>query len=104
MTQTVLFVALVTITLIMAVIVELQNTGDLARRSEIIALIEHALCERRGEWRVSIAGSRGSDEWAMKVEGPEGFERAYVLAGSAGEHQPGAIRSVLLRLLPANAR
>ena len=55
----------------MAVIVEMQNTSDLGKRSEIIASIEHALCEEPGDWRTSIVGSRGSDAWEMKVEGPE---------------------------------
>ena len=35
----------------------------------------------------------------MKVEGPNGFERSYTLAGSAGEHQPMVIGNVLLKLL-----
>jgi hypothetical protein len=92
-----------TIRVVMAVVVEMHNTGDSATRSEIVALIEHALCERTGEWRVSIVGSRGSDDWEMKIEGPKGLERHYTLLGSAGQHQPEAIRSVLLRLLPAGA-
>lgn len=83
----------------MAVVVEMQNTGDLANRSEIVALIEHTLCEERGDWRISIIGSRGSDDWEMKVEGPRGFERMYTLAGSADQHHPEVIRSVLLKLL-----
>ncbi len=73
----------------MTVVVEMQNTGNSpAGRAEIVALIEHALCEKPGEWRVSIVGSRGSDDWEMKLEGPAGFERIYTLTGSAGEHQP----------------
>jgi hypothetical protein len=83
----------------MAVIVEMQNTGDLANRSEIVASIEHALCEEPGDWRISIVGSRGSDAWDMQVEGPRGFERRYTLSGSAGEHKPDVIRLILLRLL-----
>ncbi|HKN17415.1 MAG TPA: hypothetical protein VJX47_10750 [Candidatus Sulfotelmatobacter sp.] len=83
----------------MAVIVEMQNTGDLATRSEIVASIEHALCEEPGNWRISIVGSRASDDWEMKVEGPRGFERMYTLAGSADQHQPEVIRPVLLKLL-----
>jgi hypothetical protein len=75
----------------MAVVVEMQNTGDPASRSEIVAWIEHALCQETGDWRISIIGSRGSDDWEMKVEGPRGFERMYTLAGSTGEHQPGVI-------------
>ncbi|HXO33292.1 MAG TPA: hypothetical protein VN901_13155 [Candidatus Acidoferrales bacterium] len=83
----------------MAVVVEMQNTGDPASRSEIVASIEHALWELQGDWRISIVGSRGSDDWEIKVEGPRGFERMYTLAGSTGEHQPELIRSVLLKLL-----
>jgi hypothetical protein len=88
----------------MAVVVEMQNTGDLALRSEIIASIEHALCQQPGNWRISIVGSRGSDEWEMRIEGPRGFERVYALAGSAVEHQPDTIRSIVLRLLSANPK
>jgi hypothetical protein len=83
----------------MAVIVEMQNTGDLANRSEIVALIEHAICQEPGDWRISIIGSRASDDWEMKVEGPSEFERMYTLSGSAGERQPEVIRSMLLKLL-----
>src|SRR5437660_12229670 len=96
--------ALVTMKAVMAVVIEMQNTGDLAKRSEIIASIEHALDEELGDWQVSIVGSRGSDDWEMKVAGPNGFERMYTLAGSAGEHEPEVIRSVLLKLLSARAR
>ena len=83
----------------MAVVVEMQNTGDLANRSEIVASIEHALCQEQGDWRVAIIGSRGSDDWEMRVEGPRGVERMYTLCGSAGEHQPEVVRSVLSKLL-----
>ena len=61
----------------------MQNTGDTRTRGEIVALIEHMLSDRLGEWRVSIVGSRANDNWEMKVEGPEGFERSYSLVGSA---------------------
>ena len=82
--------------------IEMQNTGDPRTRGEIVAVIEHVLSDRPGEWRVSIVGSRANDNWEMKVEGPEGFERSYSLAGSAGEHQPAAIGNLLGRLLPAS--
>jgi len=52
----------------MAVVIEMQNTGDQGSRSEIAALIDHALCEAPGDWRVSIVGSRGSDDWELRVE------------------------------------
>jgi hypothetical protein len=83
----------------MAVVVELHNTWQVANQSEIVASIEHLLHEEPGDWRISILGSRESDDWEMKIEGPQGFERRYTLAGSAGEYQPQAIRSVLLKLL-----
>ena len=83
----------------MAVVVELHNTGGIANRSDIVASIEHLLCDEAGDWRISIIGSRGSDDWEMKVEGPRGFERMYTLTGAAGELQPEGIRSVLSKLL-----
>jgi len=83
----------------MAVIVEMQNTGDVANRSELIASIEHALCQEPGDWRIWIIGSHGSDAWEMKVEGPHGFERRITLNGSLGEHQPEGVRPLLVRLL-----
>jgi hypothetical protein len=88
----------------MAVMIEMQNTGDSGTRREILAGVEHVLCDVEGEWRVSIVGSRANDNWEMKVEGPRGFERSYTLIGEAGEHQPEAIRNVLMKLLPASAR
>jgi hypothetical protein len=85
----------------MAVSLELHNTGDPGASAEIRALVEHALSDRPGEWRVSIVGSRENDSWEMRILGPNGFERSYTLVGSAGEHQPLVIASVLQRLLPA---
>ncbi len=83
----------------MPVVVELHNTGHVANQSEIVASIEHVLHEEPGDWRISILGTRDNDNWEMKIEGPRGFERRYTLAGSEGEHQPEALRSVLLKLL-----
>lgn len=80
----------------------MQNTGDSRTRGEIVAVIEHVLSDRPGEWRVSIVGSRANDNWEMKVEGPKGFERSYSLVGGAGEHQPVAIGNLLGKLLPAS--
>lgn len=88
----------------MAVSVELHNTGDPGTGAEVRALVEHALSDRTGDWRVSIIGSRANDNWEMKVVGPNGFERSYTLAGSAGEHQPVVIGNVLLKLLPAKVQ
>ncbi len=84
----------------MGVTIELQNLGNAQLCREIIVSVEHALSDKRGEWRVSIAGSRASENWDMRVEGPNGFERSYTLAGAAGEHEPEAIRRLILQLLP----
>ena len=83
--------------------IELQNLGDVQLCRDMTAHIEHAFADRRGSWRVSIAGSRASENWQMRVEGPNGFERSYTLAGSAGEHQPEAIRRLILQLLPPSS-
>jgi len=83
----------------MSVLVELYNTGDATIRREVQAVVEHVLSGRPGEWHVSIVGSRAQEDWEMKVEGPNGFERSYTLVGSAGEHQPMAIGNLLLRLV-----
>jgi hypothetical protein len=88
----------------MAVSLELHNTGDPSIGAEVRALVEHALCDRAGDWRVSIVGSRENDDWEMRVLGPNGFERSYTLVGSAGEHQPLAIGTLLLKLLPAKTQ
>jgi hypothetical protein len=80
--------------------VELHNTGDPAVGREVRALVEHALSDRAGDWRVSIVGSRANDNWEMKILGPNGFERSYTLVGSAGEYKPMVIGNVLLKLLP----
>ena len=84
--------------------IAMQNTGDSRARSEILAGIEHVLSDVAGQWRVSIVGSRANDNWEMKAEGPREFERSYTLLGEAGEHQPDAIRNVLVKLLPASTR
>jgi len=87
----------------MGVTIELQNLGDAQLSRDITAGIEHAFADRRGDWRVSVAGSRASENWEMRVEGPSGFERSYTLARAAGEHKPEAIRRLILQLLPASS-
>jgi hypothetical protein len=82
------------------VTIELQNLGDAQLCLEIVAHIEHAFADKRGEWRVLIAGSRASENWEMRVEGPIGFERSYTLARAAGEHEPEVIRRLILQLVP----
>ncbi len=85
----------------MAVLIELQNTGDSSPGAEIQAPVEAPPERQAGRLAVSIVGSRASDGWEMKVLGPNGFERTYTLVGGAGEHHPLAIANVLLRLVPA---
>lgn len=87
----------------MGVTAELQNLGDARLSQEIAASIEHALSERRGDWRVIIAGSRASENWEMRVEGPNGFERTYTLASAAGEHEPEVIRRLIIQMLPRSS-
>jgi hypothetical protein len=84
----------------MGVRIELQNLGDAQLCREITAHVEHAFSDRQGDWRVSIAGSRASENWEMRIEGPNGFERSYSLPGVAGEHEPATIRTLVTRLMP----
>jgi hypothetical protein len=79
----------------MAVVVEMHNTGNPEARSELVAMIEHALSDRSGDWRVSIVGSQANDRWEMKITGPNAFERSYVLEGTAGEHEAGVIGRIV---------
>lgn len=84
----------------MGVTIELQNLGDVQLCRDITVHIEHAFSGRQGEWRVSIAGSRAAESWELSVEGPNGFERSYTLSADAGQHEPAAIRALVVRLLP----
>jgi len=74
--------------------------GDAQLYRDITAHLEHAFSGRLGEWRVSIAGSRAAENWELRVEGPNGFERSYTLSAAAGEHEPATIRTLVLRLVP----
>ena len=87
----------------MGVTAELENLGDARLSKQIAASIEHALTDKRGDWRVTIAGSRASENWEMRIEGPNGFERTYTLAGAAGEHEPEAIRRLIIQLIPRSS-
>jgi hypothetical protein len=84
----------------MGVTIELQNLGDAQLCRDITAHIEHACSGRQGAWRVSIAGSRAAENWDLRVDGPNGFERSYTLSADAGEHEPAAIQALVLRLVP----
>jgi hypothetical protein len=81
---------------------DIQNIGDPTLKAELAGIIEHTLSGRPGEWRVTILCSRASDEWELRINGPNEFERVYVLNGTAGEHEPRTIHHLLMRLLPRN--
>ena len=38
----------------MAVSVEMHNTGDPALQRDVVAIVEHVLADRPGDWRVLI--------------------------------------------------
>ena len=84
----------------MPVMLELSNAGSAQIRSELQAVIEHVLSDRPGDWRVFIVGSSAKDDWEMKVEGPNGFERSYTLRASEGEREPITVGNLLKQLLP----
>jgi hypothetical protein len=88
----------------MAVFVEIHHTGSVpAVRSEIAALIEHALADRPGDWRVLIIGSQANDRWEMRIAGPNAFERTYSLEGASGEHEPNVIAKIVARMVPGKS-
>lgn len=87
--------------LLMPVIVEMHNTGNAELQRDVVAMIEHVLSDRPGEWRVSILGSQASDQWEMKIFGPNAFERSYMLEGGAGQHEPKAIASIVSKMVPS---
>ena len=82
----------------MGVMVEIHHT-EAGRRSEIIAVIEHVLDGREGDWHISILGSPTAVQWEMIITGPNGFERTYSLDGAAGEHEAQAIGQIVSRMI-----
>jgi len=70
-------------------------------RSEIMAIIERALADRAGDWRVLIVGSQANDRWELKITGPSAFERSYTPEGSAGEHESQTIGRLVARMVSA---
>lgn len=85
----------------MAVTVETHNTGDSSLQRDIVAMVEHVLADRSGDWRVVIIGSKGTDRWELRITGPNGFERSYTLEGNLGQHEPGVVAAIIARMLPA---
>jgi len=85
----------------MAVTVETHNTGDANLQRDLVAIVEHVLSDRPGDWRVVILGSKGSDRWELKVTGPNAFERSYTLEGQLGQHEPGTVAGIITKMLPS---
>ena len=83
----------------MPVVVEMHNTGDLNLQREVVAIVEHVLSNRAGDWRVLIIGSQASDRWEMRIFGPNAFERTYTLEGASGEHDPQRIGALVARIV-----
>jgi len=80
--------------------VEVHNTGsDAGQRAEITAHIEHALADHSGDWNVSIIGSQASDRWELRILGPNGFERTYMLEGASGETEPQMIARTVSKMV-----
>lgn len=84
----------------MAVTVEMHNTGDASLQMEVRAIVEHVLADRPGDWWISIIGSQASDQWDLKIHGPNAFERSYTLEGAAGQHEPRIIASIVSEIVP----
>ncbi len=82
----------------MSVVVEMHNVGDPNLQRDVVAIVEHALSARTGDWRVLIDASQGSDRWEMKILGPNGFERSYTLEKTSGEHDPQKIAALVTRI------
>ena len=87
----------------MPVTVEMHNTGDATFQRDLLAMIEHLLADRSGDWRVEILGSQGSDRWEMKITGPNAFERSYTLEGELGQHEANAVAAIISKMLPARS-
>lgn len=83
----------------MPVVVEMHNVGDLNLQRDVVAVVEHVLSGRMGDWRVLIVGSQASDRWEMKIFGPNAFERSYTLERTAGEHDPQRIAALVSRIV-----
>jgi hypothetical protein len=87
----------------MAVAVEMQNTGDPGVQRDVVAMVEHVLADRAGDWRVSIIGSQDRQCWELKIFGPLGFERSYTLEREAGEQDPRVIAGIVSRMVPGRS-
>ena len=89
----------------MAVTVGIFGAGKLAvERAEIQAIIEHTLADRLGDWQVLITGSQASQDWELRIVGPNGFERTYLLEECSGEQDPLAIGRVVAAIVATTVK
>jgi hypothetical protein len=84
----------------MSVTVEMHHTGDAERQRDVVAIVEHVLSDRPGDWRVFIIGSQANDRWEIKILGPNAFERSYTLEGTAGQHEPAVVGTIVSKMVP----
>ena len=84
----------------MSVTVEMHHTGHAERQRDVVAIVEHVLSDRPGDWRVFISGSQANDRWEMKILGPNAFERSYTLEGTAGQHEPAVVGTIVSKMVP----
>jgi len=84
----------------MPVTVEMHNTGNAESRGDVVAMIEHVLADRVGDWQIVILGSQANDRWEMKITGPSAFERSYTLEGALGQHEASTVAAIIARMLP----
>ncbi len=83
----------------MPVVVEMHNVGDPNLQRDVVAIVQHVLSGRTGDWRVLIVGSQESGQWEMKIFGPNAFERSYTLEKTSGEHEPQKIAALVSRIV-----
>jgi hypothetical protein len=83
----------------MPVVVEMHNVGDLNLQRDVVSIVQHVLSGHVGDWRVLIIGSQESDQWEMKIFGPNAFERSYTLDRTSGEHEPRRIAALVSRIV-----
>ena len=77
----------------------MHNVGDPNLQRDVVAIVQHVLSGRTGDWRVLIVGSQESGQWEMKIFGPNAFERSYTLEKTSGEHEPQKIAALVSRIV-----
>ncbi len=77
----------------------MHNVGDPRLQQDVVAIVEHVLSNRTGDWRVLIVGSPDRERWEMQIFGPNAFERSYTLEKTSGEHDPQRIGALVSRIV-----